>query len=88
MDVFFTLKVEYFSFMYFILWCDNIGATYLSHNIVFHEKIDIHFIIFHEKVIRKDMKVQLICSAGHIVHVFTNFNISVSLLKNKLHIET
>jgi len=66
-----------------LLWCDNIGATYLSHNIVFHEKIDFHFIIIHEKVIRKDIKVQLICYAGHIAHVFTNFNILVSLLKRQ-----
>jgi hypothetical protein len=66
-----------------LLWCDNIGATYLSHNIVFHEKIDFHFIIIHEKVIRKDMKVQLICFASHIARVFTNFNISISLLKRQ-----
>lgn len=66
-----------------LLWCDNIGATYLSHNIVFHENIDFHFIIIHEKVIRKDIKVQLICYAGHIAHVFTNFNILVSLLKRQ-----
>jgi hypothetical protein len=66
-----------------LLWCDNIGATYLSHNTIFHEKIDFHFIIIHENVIRKNMEVQFICFARHIAHVFTNFNISVALPKRR-----
>ncbi|GKD96028.1 gag/pol polyprotein, partial [Tanacetum coccineum] len=43
-----------------ILWCDNLGATYLSANSIFHERtkhveIDYHFV--QEKVAQGDLRV-------------------------------
>lgn len=57
-----------------MLWCDNIGATTLASNLVFHArtkhiKIHIHFI--HEKVFRMEMDVRYIPSEEQIVDVFT-----------------
>jgi hypothetical protein len=45
------------------LWCDNLGATYLSANPVFHARakhieIDFHFV--RERVVRKQFRVRLI----------------------------
>ena len=52
-----------------ILWCDNLGATYLSGNLVFHArtkhvKVDFHFV--REKVTQGDLCVQFIYTKDHI----------------------
>nr|GFC54948.1 hypothetical protein [Tanacetum cinerariifolium] len=57
-----------------ILWCDNLGATYLSANPIFHArtkhvKIDYHFI--REKVAQGDLRVQHISTHDQIANIFT-----------------
>ncbi|GKE38117.1 gag/pol polyprotein [Tanacetum coccineum] len=57
-----------------ILWCDNLGATYLSANPIFHartkyEEIDYHFV--REKVAQRDLRVQHISTHDQIADIFT-----------------
>jgi hypothetical protein len=57
-----------------VLWCDNLGATYLSENSVFHAQtkhieIDFHFV--REKVALGTFEVKFISSDDQLAHVFT-----------------
>ncbi|KAD4586330.1 hypothetical protein E3N88_23931 [Mikania micrantha] len=56
------------------LWCDNLGATYLSANAVFHARtkhveVDFHFV--REKVAQGKLSVQFISTNDQIADVFT-----------------
>jgi len=56
------------------VWCDNIGATYLSVNPVFHARtkhvaIDFHFV--RELVASKDLEILFVPSADQIADVLT-----------------
>lgn len=57
-----------------VLWCDNLGATYLSANPVFHAhtkhiEIDFHFV--QERVTRRALDVQFIASNDQLADVLT-----------------
>ncbi|GJU73315.1 ribonuclease H-like domain-containing protein [Tanacetum coccineum] len=57
-----------------ILWCDNLGATYLSANPIFHARmkhveVDFHFVL--EKVAQGRLSVQFISTHDQIADVFT-----------------
>nr|GEX68482.1 Gag/Pol polyprotein [Tanacetum cinerariifolium] len=57
-----------------ILWCDNLGATCLSANPIFHVRtkhveIDYHFVW--EKVAQGDLRVQHIYTHDQIAYIFT-----------------
>ncbi|GJZ49845.1 putative RNA-directed DNA polymerase [Tanacetum coccineum] len=57
-----------------ILWCDNLCATYLSTNPIFHAstkhvEIDYHFV--REKVAQGDLRVQHISTHDQITDIFT-----------------
>jgi hypothetical protein len=56
------------------IWCDNIGATYLSVNPIFHARtkhvaIDFHFV--QELVASKDLEILFVPSADQIADVLT-----------------
>ncbi|KAK1420567.1 hypothetical protein QVD17_22267 [Tagetes erecta] len=73
------------------LWCDNLGATYLSANPVFHARtkhveVDFHFV--REKVSRRELSVQFISTKDQIADVFTKPLASQRflLLRSKLQV--
>ncbi|GJX06244.1 putative RNA-directed DNA polymerase [Tanacetum coccineum] len=57
-----------------VLWCDNLGATYLSANPIFHARtkhveVDFHFV--REKVAARKLSVQFITTHDQIADIFT-----------------
>jgi histone deacetylase 1/2 len=57
-----------------VLWCDNIGATYLSSNPIFHTRtkhieVDYHFV--RERVAKKLLRIKFISSKDQLADIFT-----------------
>jgi hypothetical protein len=66
------------------LWCDNIGAKYLSSNPVFHVRskhIEVDYYFVRERVFRKLLIVDFVSSRDQVADGFTKA-LSVRLLEN------
>lgn len=65
------------------IWCDNLGANYLSTNPIFHAKknieVDYHFI--RERVSHKLLQIDFVSSSDQVADGFTK-PLSVRLLDN------
>ncbi|KAA8541301.1 hypothetical protein F0562_025264 [Nyssa sinensis] len=76
-----------------ILWCDNIGATYLAANPVFHARtkhVEIDYHVVREKVHNKSLDVRFLSSKDQIADVLTKPLVSVrfSHLRDKLNMRS
>jgi histone deacetylase 1/2 len=72
------------------LWCDNIGAKYLSANPVFHARtkhieVDYHFV--RERVSRRLLDIDFVPSGDQIAYGFTK-PLPARQLENFKHIST
>jgi hypothetical protein len=73
------------------LCCDNLGATFLASNPIFHARtkhieLDYHFV--REKISTKQLSVQFICSADQLGDLFTKSlpRTRFQLLRMKLNV--
>ncbi|MFS7990925.1 putative RNA-directed DNA polymerase [Helianthus anomalus] len=72
------------------LWCDNLGATYLTANLVFHARtkhveVDYHFV--REQVSQGKLNVKFISTGDQIADIFTKLpSEKFNFLRSKLQI--
>jgi histone deacetylase 1/2 len=57
-----------------IIWCDNLGAPYLSANPIFHARtkhveVDYHFV--HDRIAKKEIQIRFVPSRDQLADVFT-----------------
>jgi Reverse transcriptase (RNA-dependent DNA polymerase) len=73
------------------LWCDNLGATFLASNPVYHARtkhIELNYHFVREKIANKQLQVKFVCSTDQIGDFFTKSlgRTRFQLLRNKLHV--
>ena len=75
------------------LWCDNLGATFLSANPVFHARtkhveVDYHFV--RDRVTKQEIKVRFISSKNQLADVLTKPlpPVSFAYFRSKLRVES
>jgi histone deacetylase 1/2 len=69
-----------------VLWCDNLGATYLAANPVFHARtkhieVDFHFV--REKVALGALDIRFVSSQDQVADAFTKPLTKVTLARCK-----
>ena len=57
-----------------IIWCDNLGATYLSANPFFHahtKHVEVDYYFVRDIVVKKEIQIRFISSQDQLANVFT-----------------
>jgi hypothetical protein len=72
-----------------VLWCDNLGATNLSSNPIFHARtkhieVDFHFV--REKLAMRALEVRAIASGDQVVDIFTKSTTKQMLDRMKVNL--
>jgi len=74
------------------IWCNNLGATYLSTNLIFHARtkhfeVDYHFV--RNQVAKKKIQIRFISSKDQLADVLTKPHsyFTFALLCSKLHVD-
>jgi histone deacetylase 1/2 len=87
------LDLHFFSDPMTILRCDNLGATYLSVNPIFHGRtkhveVDYHFV--RDRVAKKEIAVRFISSQDQLADVLTKPlpHASFTYFRSKLHVDS
>ena len=75
------------------LWCDNLGSTFLSANLVFHSRtkhveVDYHFV--RDCVAKREIQVRFISSKDQLTDVLTKPlpPVSFAYVRSKLRVES
>jgi histone deacetylase 1/2 len=73
------------------IWCDNLGAMYLSANSIFHTRIkhveiDYHFV--RDRVVKNEIQIRFISFKDQLVDVLTKplLHFAFASLRSKLHV--
>jgi hypothetical protein len=56
------------------IWCDNLGATYLSANPIFHARtkhVEVNYHFVHDRVAKKEIQIHFVPSREQLADVFT-----------------
>lgn len=74
------------------LWCDNIGATYLSSNLVFHSRtknIEIDFHYIQDQVLAKKLHISFLSTKDQLTDLLTKPQSSIRFqyLHDNLHVQ-
>lgn len=74
------------------LWCDNIGATYLSSNPIFHVRtkhIEIHFHYVRDQVLAKKLQDSFLSTTNQLADLLTKplSSVRFHLLRANLHVQ-
>jgi hypothetical protein len=76
-----------------MLWCDNLGATFLSANPVFHARtkhveVDYHFVC--DRIAKREIQVRFISSKDQLANVLTKPfpPVSFTYFRSKLRVES
>ncbi|OIT31938.1 hypothetical protein A4A49_63465, partial [Nicotiana attenuata] len=82
-------EIHYFSSSIPILWCDNLSATYLTANPIFHSRtkyMEINFYFTRDKVLGKSLSVRYVNSHNQVADALTKplFKVRFHDLKCKL----
>ena len=62
------------------IWCDNLGATYLFVNPIFHARtkyIEVNYHFVRDKVAKKEIQIYFISSQDQLAEFFTNSLLTV-----------